>query len=299
MQWVHHLGEDARVALGEHKLPLLAEKGTREHAPALIHNGHFAVTKKLASQVTCQTGHAATPQERGNWTGFTSWPFEVMYDAFGYGPYPFWSGGPPSGGSLSGAGTAIHTLWSSVLNAERLEHAACDTESEFGVNGPCVHLFLNNKSAYLFLKDESDCCISSYPGYACELTTVQRDFYKLFSDEEIIEDYKSEHGFNISGQLKKYSMKLTSTPNFHFWYVTDMNGRPIEQGEGPCNMYSPSHTRNCEGPPKTLFHQYDPERFFDVTLHPENFTVPDVCKTTEKYCVVQPTFLCGAATVVV
>merc|ERR1712007_7886 len=116
-------------------------------------------------------------------------------------------------------------------------------------------------------------------------------------------DYRSEHGFNISGPVIKYSMHLTRPSNFFFWYVTDMNGTPIEQGEGPCNMYSSwSHDRNCQAPPKMLFHQYDTKRFFtNVTLHPENFAVPDVCKTTKKYCLVTPTNFCGdtSATVAV
>ena len=32
-------------------------------------------------------------------------------------------------------------------------------------------------------------------------------------------------------------MHLTDPDNFWFWYVTDMDGSPLEQGEGPCDMY--------------------------------------------------------------
>jgi hypothetical protein len=292
MQWVHQLSAEARAMFKNHKVPLLAEKGTREHAPNLIRDGHYTVTKKLANKVTCQVGHDAKAVDRGTWEGFPAWPYEVTYNASGYGPYPFWTRGGGSGGSLTGKGIPIYTRWSSVLNAERLEHAACSTSALFGVDKPCTHLFLGSQIAYLFSQDESHCCQSSYPGYACHLTTMQRDFYKVFQTQQTLDNYVSEHGY-YRGQVKKYSMHLTRPSNFWFWYVTDMNDRPVEQGEGPCDMYSSSGDRNCRGPPKMLFHQYDTESFSEATLDPEVFAVPDVCKNTKSKCVVQPTHFCG------
>jgi hypothetical protein len=244
--------------------------------------------------VTCQIGHDAQTQERGEWEGFPAWPYEVTYNASGYGPYPFWTLGGGTGGSLTGEGAPIFARWSSVLNAERLEHTACSTAGLFGEDQACTHLFLGDQHAYLFSQDEQNCCISSYPGYACHLTTMQRDFYKVFDNQETLEGYVGEHGY-YSGKVKKYSMHLTNPSNFWFWYVTDMEDRPIEQGEGPCDMYSSAGDRNCGGPPKMLFHQYNPDSFVDSTLDPEVFAVPEVCKTTQQKCVVQPTNFCGDA----
>lgn len=291
MQWVHHLDTTARSAFANRKLPLLAEKGTREHAPTLLRDGHHTVVRKLSKRVTCQIGHDAKAVKRGVWEGFPTWPYEVAYNASGYGPYPFWSGPGPSG-SLSGKGAPIYTRWSAVLNAERLEHSQCSTRDMFGEDMPCTHLFLGDQHAYLFSQDEIHCCESSFPGYACHLTTMQRDFYNVFQKEETVNDYISEHGY-YSGKVKKYSMHLTRPRNFWFWYVTDMNDRPIEQGEGPCNMYSESGTRDCWGPPKMLWHQYDPDTFSEAILDPEVFAVPEVCKTTNQKCVVTPTNFCG------
>lgn len=98
-----------------------------------------------------------------------------------------------------------------------------------------------------------------------------------------------------TGKAKKYSMHLSNPSNFYFWYVTDMNDRPLEQGEGPCDMYDQWGTRNyCSGPPKMLFHQYHTDTFKSTTIDPEVFALPDVCKKTPyTYCMVQPTNFCG------
>jgi hypothetical protein len=124
---------------------------------------------------------------------------------------------------------------------------------------------------------------------------MQRDFYKVFDYAGTVENYKSESGY-YSGSVKKYHMHLTSPSNFWFWYVTDMNDKPIEQGEGPCSMYSSDGSRNCQGPPKMLFHQYDPNTFKEANLSSEVFAVPEVCKSTYQSCEVQPTNFCSKPT---
>jgi len=296
MQWVHHLTAEVRSGFTNDKLPLLAGKGSHDHAPELLRKGHTDVAKALASRVTCQVGHDAKAVQRGTWEGFPAWPYEVTYNASGYGPYPFWTLGGGSGGSLSGPGTAIQTHWSSVLNAERLDHAACSTSALFGVDKPCTHLFLGSQYAYLFTQDQSHCCISSKPGYACHLTTMQRDFYKVFEYKGTVDNYVSEHGY-YSGPVKMYSMHLTQPSNFWFWYVTDLDDKPIEQGEGPCEMYSSNGDRNCRGPPKMLFHQYDPASFSEATIDASVFDVPEVCQKTTQECLVKPTNFCGDVTV--
>lgn len=75
----------------------------------------------------------------------------------------------------------------------------------------------------------------------------------VFNYDGVI-DYTSEDGL-YTGKAKKYSMHLSNPSNFFFWYVTDLSGKPLEQGEGPCNMYESDGSRNCRGGgPKMLFH---------------------------------------------
>jgi hypothetical protein len=303
MQWVHHLDSEARAKLGKLRFPLLPEKGTASHAPDLLRGGHEVVLQKLASKVTCQIGHDAKAVARGTWEGFPAWPYEVTYNASGYGPYPFWSGGGGSSGSLT-KGTPIRTHWSAVLNSERLDHGMCSLQSlglGWTKDAACTHLFLGTSYAYLFDQAQTSCCISSKPqsnvafppaGGQCTLTTMQRDFYKVFNYAGTVENYKSESGY-YNGTVKKYHMHLTEPSDFWFWYVTDLNDKPIEQGEGPCSMYDSDGSRNCQGPPKMLFHQYNPSTFTEAKLDATVFTVPDICKTTTQDCEVQPTNFCS------
>ena len=110
-------------------------------------------------------------------------------------------------------------------------------------------------------------------------------------------------------------MHLTDPDNFWFWYVTDMDGSPLEQGEGPCDMYvdgdvhvdgaahagaaaAPSPpSRACAGPPKMLFHQYHPGSFAPEAFSDDDaarlFGVPRVCRATSVACEVEPTNFCG------
>ena len=162
-----------------------------------------------------------------------------------------------SGGALSGPGANISVKYSAVLNAEKLEHSACALSGLGTTDGACTHLFVNGSWSFLYKQDLSFCCMSSAPARytPCHLTRPQRDFYKVMDyDGEI--DYTSEDGL-YTGKAKKWSMHLTSPSNFYFWYVTDPSGRPLEQGEGPCDMFDSDGGRSgCDGPPKMLFHQY-------------------------------------------
>jgi len=298
--WVHQVSEDTRGSFTQTKLPLLANKGTAEHSPELIQGGHHQVSERLASAVTCQAGHNAQPESRTTWEGFPSWPSEVEYNATGYGPYPFWSKNSPFQGSITD-GAPIHTYWSGVLNAERLDHNGNCGLSGMGWNqdAPCTHLFLGTKQAYLFDQEQTHCCITSSPDHVCALTASPRDLTGLFNYDGVLDNYVSESGY-YSGSVKKYSMHLTNPSNFWFWYVTDMDDRPIEQGEGGCSMYGPSGTRQCTSRgPKYLFHQYNPDTFKETTLDPEVFAVPEVCKNTQSTCYVFPTQFCDSVAEVV
>ena len=329
MQWVHHLSESARSewhALTDATVPLLPNRGGAEMSADLRANGHDALADKSEEVVSCQTGHNAEAFEAGNWTGFPDWPDEITYKAKGYGPYPFWYSGSAASGDLTGAGADITTYWSGVQNSERLEHSTC-TQSIGGTSGDaCTHLFVD-KWAALFGADESWCCWSSTPNLpSCFMSTVKRGFQDLFTYNGI-SDYTSESGL-YSGQVKNYTMTLTSVPNFWFWYYTgesmlvatvdslphsltlsprqpcslslppdpvaaraptDLDDKPVEQGEGSCVM-----PRGCGGV-KYMFHQYN-QSAFEITdlTDTDKFTFPDVCLDTQETCTVSPTSLCDA-----
>jgi hypothetical protein len=225
MAWTHHLTSAGRKQFSESSsiiMPLLPSKGYEEHAPKLIEAGHKKVATKLKAAVTCQIGHQASIAKEAAWEGFPHWPYEVTYNASGYGPYPFWTLGGGTGGKLSGPGTPITTWWSALQNAERLDHASCDMKGVGYENEvPCTHLFLNGSYAYLFSQDQKFCCMSSAPapGDKCHLTRPQRTFMDVMSLKGTIDNYKSEDGL-YTGKAKHYSMHLTNPSDFWFWYIT-------------------------------------------------------------------------------
>jgi len=288
--WVHHITDSTRAEIRKKNvtMPLLASHGLADHLPMLKKNGHTKFFQQLRAAITCEAGHLATKKPSGQWKGFPDWPDEVTYNASGYGPYPFWHGPGGGRGSLT-VGSPVQTWWSALKNAERLDHnGKCVLSDLGGVNGPCTHLFVD-QYAYLFSQDQKFCCISSTPQDACHLTRPQRDFYKVMNYQGITENYVSESGY-YHGSVKNYTLSLTNPSNFWFWYLTDLNDKPIEQGEGGCVL-----PRGCSGGrgPKYLFHQYNPNTFVAANISQDVFTIPDVCKSSSaKACEVEPTFFC-------
>uniref|UniRef100_A0A7S1AMS2 Uncharacterized protein n=2 Tax=Noctiluca scintillans TaxID=2966 RepID=A0A7S1AMS2_NOCSC len=291
--WAHHLSEETRASFADTRLPLMSHRGSAEHGPQLIQGGHFDVVRRLTSQLTCVSGHDAFSEPRGEWEGFPAWPYEATYSATGYGQYPFWTGGDATE-KIGTSGASIHTMWSAVVNAEKLTHAFCNLtflDAGFDSNGPCTHLMLGTESSYLYNQEETNCCVSSTPQYVCNLAPINREFIKLFEYKGDIQDYVGESGY-YHGSVKHYSVDMTTDGPFYFWYVTDPNGQPIEQGEGPCDMYNPIGDRYCGDGPLTMFHQYDVSTFRSTTLNPSVFAVPEICKSTTQTCYAVPTSLC-------
>ena len=130
------------------------------------------------------------------------------------------------------------------------------------------------------------------PTEACHLTRPQRNFMDVMEFDGVIQNYVAEDGL-YSGPAKKWSMHLTVPANFYFWYVTRPDNMPLEQGEGPCDMYitNASRARDCIGPPKMLFHQYHTDTFTPVTnMSASIFALPEICTSAAlTYCDVQPT----------
>jgi len=302
MQWVHRLTDATRKAFADRvditSLPLLPQLGAAEHLPALSTKG--ALGKKVSSwlqdSVTCEIGHDASPEPAGEWSpaDLPVWPYEVTYNASGYGPYPFWCDGSPNSGAVTGPGADVSVWYSAVQNAERFDHSSCSLSDMGTTDGPCTNLFVNGSWSFLFKQDLSFCCMSSAPAYraACHLTRPQRDFMDVMNFDGV-DDYTAEDGL-YTGKAKKWSMHLSHPSNFYFWYVTDEDGWPLEQGEGPCNMYNDEGTRDCEAPPKMLFHQYHPGTFQATEIPSSVFDVPEVCRDTRTRgtCLTEPANLC-------
>jgi len=203
------------------------------------------------------------------------WPEEVVWKGRGYGVYPFWSFGATPVSDIT-VGADITTHWSSSKNAELLEHAKCQMNlvGYGGGDVPCKHLFLG-EIAYFYSTDEQFCCISgnknNRQGFG-PLTAPQRNWTQTLSYQGVGQLKTNFY----DGPVKNYTLAFTFPP-FNFWYYTDMEDRPIEQGEG-CQVMP--RTTNCNGP-TYLWHDYDPANFNATAIPWSVFDVPSVCSSLD------------------
>merc|ERR1712039_228553 len=265
-----------------------------------------AENKVYAASTTCQTGHKMVAGMGSSTHKWPDWPEELHYSAKGHGAYPFWWGG----GSDSGEAD-MEVWWSEKQGAEKFYHSQCTGKSSgkglkkgkgkgvgsgsSWLNGPCVHLMLapGSKSssepapvgstdevskprAYLYTADEKQCCISE-PTYGETLAPSQGNFWNTFS-------YQGDVDFNgvyYQGKAKHYVLSGVNEPVRDFWYFTDLDGKPVQQGEagtGPTDQGYPTSIGH------TIWHDYDQSSFDTSTMDPSIFTIPDVCKTTSLTC---------------
>jgi len=279
MLWTHHLSEDSQQKLNN-TLPIIP-----------VYNQTSADTNDVyRNSFSCVTGHNLT-------AGHTSdhklphWPTEVHYTATGHGPYPFWlGGGPPptqedddstvgiSSNCRGASGSShIEVWWSEPKAAEKFYHASCSMKNAgYTKDVPCYHLMIGaqpNPQAYLYTEDESWCC-NSQPssggggsGLNAEiLSSVTSDFMDLMTLSSETSLYS---GTYYKGKVKKYTMELPwSEPVSNFWYITDMDDNPVEQGESP----------------QIICHEYNQTSFKATELSEDVFAIPDACKTTTKSC---------------
>merc|ERR1711943_93148 len=114
-------------------------------------------------------------------------------------------------------------------------------------------------------------------GPAETLAPSQGTFWNTFT-------YKGEvdfNGVNYQGKAKYYL--LTGVPGAvaDFWYFTDLDGKPVQQGEagtGPTDQgYLPSIGH-------TIWHDYDPSSLDSSPIDESVFAIPAVCKTTTSTC---------------
>merc|ERR1712000_684041 len=135
--------------------------------------------------------------------------------------------------------------------------------------------------AYLYLADESKCCIaeptSGGGGPSETLSAPQSNFWNTFS-------YKGEVDFNgvyYQGKAKHYVLSNVNEPVRDFWYFTDLDDKPVQQGEagtGPTDQGYPTSFGH------TIWHDYKPDTLDTSAQDASIADVPAVCKTTTASC---------------
>jgi hypothetical protein len=266
--WAHHLSDAAKRSGGK-TLPTVP-----------VFDSTKADDKLYESAASCQTGHAMVKGGDGTSTHeWPDWPEELHYKAKAHGAYPFWWGG----GSDSGTAD-MEVYWSEKQGAEKFIHSSCHGNALWA-QGACTHLmFAGSKSspyageAYLYNADETKCCKSQPKGLLAEkLSVAQGNFYNTMK-------YVDERDFNgvyYQGKAKYYKLTGVNEPVRAFWYFTDLEGKPVQQGEagtGPTDQgYLPSIGH-------TIWHDYDPSSLDSSSIDPSVFAIPTVCKTTTKTC---------------
>jgi hypothetical protein len=272
MLWAHHLTEGGKQALSKKELPTVP-----------VYDSSKADNKLYESKATCQTGHAMVKGGDGTSTHeWPDWPEELHYKAKAHGAYPFWWGG----GSDS-ASADMEVYWSEKQGAEKFVHSSCTGQSSW-LDGACTHLMIADSSAgagdgiaYLYKADESKCCVTQPTGSGFgpseKLSPSQGNFYNTL-------EYVDERDFNgvyYQGKAKYYKLTGVNEPVREFWYFTDLDGKPVQQGEagtGPTDQGYPTSIGH------TIWHDYDPSSLDTSAIDESVFAVPEACKTTSLKC---------------
>merc|ERR1711988_156160 len=90
--------------------------------------------------------------------------------------------------------------------------------------------------------------------------------------------YKGEVDFNgvyYQGKAKYYVLTGVNEPVREFWYFTDLDGKPVQQGEagtGPTDQGYPVSIGHI------IWHDYDRSTLDSSPIDPSVFTVPAYCK---------------------
>lgn len=268
--WAHHVPEATKHAHAA-TVPTLP-----------VFNKAFTNNTLYTQAASCQTGHAMVKGGDGSSThAWPDWPEELHYKAKGHGAYPFWWGGG------SDSGTADLEVWySEKQGAEKFYHSSCTGQSSW-LRGACVHLLLSpgvstTPQGYLYLADESKCCLTQPTtgggsGPAETLAAPQSNFWNTFS-------YQGEVDFSgiyYQGKVKYYLLSNVPEPVTDFWYFTDLDGKPVQQGEagtGPTDQGYPQSIGH------TIWHDFDPSSFDTSAIDKSTFAIPEACQTTTLTC---------------
>jgi hypothetical protein len=264
--WAHHLTDAAKRSFS----------GSLPRVP--VYDAEKASNPVYASTTSCQTGHAMTAGGDGSSSHqWPDWPEELHYTARAHGAYPFWWGGGSDDGNSD-----LEVYYSEKFGAEKFIHSSC-TGQDSWLDGPCVHLMLaEGPQAYLYTADESKCCLaepsgSSSFGPSETLAPSQSNFWNTFT-------YKGEvdfNGVNYQGKAKYYVLTGVNEPVREFWYFTDLDGKPVQQGEGGTG---PTDQGYPESIGHTIWHDYNQSSFDMSAIDDSVFDVPESCKTTTLTC---------------
>eukprot|EP00619_Florenciella_sp_RCC1007_P011050 CAMPEP_0205929602 /NCGR_PEP_ID=MMETSP1325-20131115/25397_1 /ASSEMBLY_ACC=CAM_ASM_000708 /TAXON_ID=236786 /ORGANISM="Florenciella sp., Strain RCC1007" /LENGTH=477 /DNA_ID=CAMNT_0053298837 /DNA_START=29 /DNA_END=1462 /DNA_ORIENTATION=+ len=251
------------------------------------------VFNNYGAGLSCGIAHAADQTITTN-TEANVWPDSLSYSATGYGAFPFWDN--------TGAGctycdpsvdtpSSLKVKYDATQNSELLMHSSCGDMSWTGdsnaPNGsPCNHIFNSTYGAFIYtpvnaLEPEADgefCCRtfsagdSNFPG-AVPTNWMQSMNY-----------WGSNTGFEgdyYSGEIKIYWYTMGG---IDFWYYEDIDGNPVEQGEG-CQYPGVGEKTACAYTlPIMLWHDYDPDTFVAESHTVDEFEVPEVCLATTVSC---------------
>jgi len=289
MWMVHHVPKAVQAALRlELTLPLLPER-ERHEAKNILPDVYFPPPP---GGLGCDKAHAK--QTKANNDKYVQWPEELTYTALGHGAFPFWDNSGPGctscDPSVSG-GAQIKVKYSAKLGSENLMHAKCGDMSWTGSSNapnksPCNHLFTPDQGAFIYtpkvsLTPEADgkfCCRSVSAGSTQFTGAVPRDWMKTAT---YAGSYSNFAGDFYSGPIEMFKWTTTGVD---FWYYTDPDGTPVQQGEG-CYFPKGEKPEACDKMlPIVLYHDFQQETFKNASFTAADFVVPDICKNTKISC---------------
>lgn len=284
MWLVHHVPEAAQAELRkEVTLPLLPER--EWHKAEGVPEDVFP-----PGGLGCDAAHAK--QSTAKSTEYVEWPEELTYTATGHGAFPFWDNGGPGCShcdpSVSNS-AQLKVRYSAKLGSEIILHESCGDMTWAGSSGPnkspCNHIFTPDLGAFIYtpkasLEVEADgkfCCRTVNAGSTTFPGAVPRDWMKQGTYAGTYSDFKGDH---YSGPIKMF----TWGSGLSFWYYTQPDGTPVQQGEG-CEQPGGKKPSACASMmPIVLYHDFDPATFKNATFTQSDFEVPDVCKNTKVSC---------------
>jgi len=290
MWFVHHIPQRMQTKLRKDLiLPLLPEREQTEVSE--VAQEAFKKVSGPPGGLGCSSAHAKSSTAHN--TKYKQWPEELTYSATGHGAFPFWDNGGPGCShcdpSVSNS-AELKVMYSDKLRTELLMHASCGDMTWTGSSkapkkSPCNHIFTPDDGGFIYtpktaLEPEADgefCCRSVAKGSKTFTGAVPRDWMKSMTYAGTYANFKGDH---YSGPIEMF----TSGSPLSFWYYTQPDGTPVQQGEG-CYQPGGKKPQACQSMmPIVLYHDWDPAQWKNATFTKSDFVVPDVCKSTKYSC---------------